>query len=160
MASAISAPVTPNRAGRRDGTVSELTVIAPLKPGGADRLRAVLAKQGGRFTLADRVGTVHDMRFVIFENDTRLLFATAYDGDWDAYINDFATLIPEAMDLLFGEVEGWPGIHAPTIKDFIVQHQLTADAWYVAVPDATVADVRRGQKVRLALENLLDAANS
>lgn len=159
MTSSISTPTVPNRVGLRDGTVSELTVIVTLKPGGADRLRAVLAKQGGRFALADRVGTVHDMRFVIFENDTKLLFATAYDGDWDSYINDFATLIPEAMDLLFGEVEGWPGIHAPNIKDFIVQHQLTADAWYVAVPEATVADVRRGQKVRIALENLLDAAN-
>ena len=69
---------------------------------------------------------------MIFENDTKLLFVTAYDGDWDAYINDFATLIPEAMDLLFGEVEGWPGIHAPNIKDFIVQHQLTADALFGA----------------------------
>ena len=55
MTPSISAPATPNRAGRRDGTVSELTVIAPLKPGGADRLRAVLATQGGRFALADRV---------------------------------------------------------------------------------------------------------
>ena len=40
------------------------------------------------------------MRFVIFDNDTKLLFATAYDGDWDAYINDFATLIPEALALV------------------------------------------------------------
>jgi hypothetical protein len=24
-----------------------------------------------------------------------MLFATAYDGDWDAYIDDFATKIPD-----------------------------------------------------------------
>lgn len=40
---------------------------------------------------AQRVSTLHDMRFVMFDNGTRILFATAYDGDWDAYINDFAT---------------------------------------------------------------------
>ena len=34
------------------------------------------------------------MRFVFFDNDTRLLFATACDGDWDTYIDDFLTKIP------------------------------------------------------------------
>ena len=28
-----------------------------------------------------------------FDDDTRILFATTYDGDWDTYINDFATKI-------------------------------------------------------------------
>ena len=58
------------------------------------------------------MGTVHDMRFVILENDTKLLFASAYDGDWESYITAFATKIPDAMDALFSVVEGWPGIHS------------------------------------------------
>jgi hypothetical protein len=149
----------PNRVGLRDGTVSELTVIVPFKPGGAERLRAVLAAQGGKFALADLVGSVHDMRFCIIDNDTKLLFATAYDGDWDTYINDFATKIPEAMDRLFSDVDGWPGIHSPTVKDFIAAHQITASAWYCAYPDATVADIRRGQRTLAAFEQLLDAAS-
>ena len=48
---------------------------------------------------ADKVGTVHDMRFVFLDNDTKLLFATAYDGDWDPYIDDFATKIPDDLDI-------------------------------------------------------------
>ena len=63
------------------------------------------------------VGTLHDMRFVFLDNDTKLLFATAYDGDWDAYIDDFVTKIPNSMDLLFCNLEGWPGIHSPSAKD-------------------------------------------
>jgi hypothetical protein len=43
----------------------------------------------------DRVGTVHDLRFIIFDNYTRLLFASTFDGDWDAYINDLAAIIPD-----------------------------------------------------------------
>ena len=39
------------------------------------------------------------MRFVFLDNDTRMLFATAYDGDWDTYIDDFATKIPDFMSL-------------------------------------------------------------
>ncbi|MGH7727192.1 MAG: hypothetical protein ACREM2_00150 [Vulcanimicrobiaceae bacterium] len=147
-----------NRVGLRQGIVSELTVIAPLKPGGGAKLRAVLAALGGRFEQADLVGTVHDMRFALLDNDSKLLFATAYDGDWDTYIDDFATKIPEAMDLLFSEVEGWPGIASPTVKDFIAEHQLTALAWYCAYPDASVAQIRRGARVLTAVENLLDAA--
>ena len=74
-----------------------------LKPGGAERLRKKLAsnsKFGNQNqAVVDRIGTVHDLRFVIFDNDTRLLFATTFDGDWDAYINDFAALIPDLIDM-------------------------------------------------------------
>ena len=65
---------------------------------------------GGNFRGADMVGTLHDMRFVFLENDTKLLFATAYDGEWDAYIDDFVTKIPTSMDIFFCNLEGWPGI--------------------------------------------------
>ena len=152
-------PIPANRVGLRDGQISELTVLVPLKPGGAEKLRAVLGSTKGRFAGADLVGTVHDMRFVILENDTKLLFATAYDGDWESYITAFATKIPDAMDALFSVVEGWPGIHAPTVRDFIAQHQVGATGWYVAYPDATVARIRQALKVQDALNALLDAAN-
>src|SRR6516162_8208395 len=88
------------RTGSRQGKVSELTVIAPVAPGGAARLRALLQLRNGNFDDTDRVGTVHDMRFVFLDNDTKLLFATAYDGEWDPYIDDFATKITDEMDVL------------------------------------------------------------
>jgi hypothetical protein len=159
MASTPNTTATPNRVGLRDGQISELTVIVPLKPGGAEQLRAFLKSVNGRFQGADLVGTVHDMRFVILENDTKLLFATAYDGDWESYITAFATKIPDAMDKLFSVVEGWPGIHSHAVKDFIAQHQISAVGWYVAYPEATVASIRRALKVQDALNVLLDAAN-
>ena len=48
------------RAGSRLGKVSELTLILPLAPGGAKRLRAFLRMLGGNLNGADKVGTVHD----------------------------------------------------------------------------------------------------
>src|SRR5262245_22955688 len=81
--------------GSRLGKVSELTIIVPFAPGGAERLRAFLRLFGGNLAGADEVGTVHDMRFVFLDNDTKMLFATAYDGGWDAYVDDFATKIPD-----------------------------------------------------------------
>jgi hypothetical protein len=144
------------RIGVRQGKVSELTVIAPFAEGGAKRLRSLLQLLEGNFQGADKVGTVHDMRFVFLDNDTKLLFATAYDGDWDPYIDDFATKIPDYMDLLFSNFEGWPGIHSPLVKDWIVEHQIPADAWYVANPNLTVVDARRLERVGQAVDEFLD----
>jgi hypothetical protein len=143
------------RTGSRQGTVSELTLILPFAPGGAQRLRALLQAQNGNFDDADKVGTVHDMRFV-FLDDTKLLFATAYDGEWDPYIDDFATKIPDDMDIIFSAFEGWPGIRSPKVKDWIVAHQIPADGWYVAHPDLTVAEAGRLKGVGKAVDEFLD----
>ena len=144
------------RTGSRQGKVSELTLIAPFAPGGVARLRAVLQLRNGNYDDTDKVGTVKDMRFVFLDNDTKLLFATAYDGDWDAYIDDFVAKIPNELDVFFSACEGWPGIHSPKVKDWIAKHQITADGWYVAHPDLTVRDIRRLKRVGKAVEEFLD----
>jgi hypothetical protein len=142
------------RAGRL-GKVSELTLIIPLAPGGAKRLRTFLRLLGGNLNGADKVGTVHDMRFVFLDNDTKLLFATAYDGDWDAYIDDFATRIPDYLDVLNAAWEGWPGIRSPEAKNYLAKHQVTAEGWFVA-NDLTVAETRRLNRIGKAVDEFLD----
>ena len=144
------------RIGSTQGKVSELLVIAPLVPGGAERIRALLELRNGDFSDTDRVGTVHDMRFLFLDNDTKMLFATAYDGDWDPYINDFATKIPDILDLQFGEIDGWPGVRSPKVKDFIVKYQVQAHFWYVASPNMTVQETRRAERVTKAADEFLD----
>ena len=143
------------RAGIRLGKVSELTLIIPLAPGGAQRLRAFLRLLGGNLKGADKVGTVHDMRFVFLDDDTKLLFATAYDGDWDAYIDDFATRIPDYLDILNAGWEGWPGIRSPEAKNYLAKHQVTAEGWFVA-NDLTVAETRRLKRIGEAVDEFLD----
>jgi hypothetical protein len=147
---------TAGRTGLRQGKVSELTAIVKFAPGGAKRLRVLLDMLGGNFQSADLVGTLHDMRFVFLDNDTRLLFATAYDGDWDTYIDDFSTRIPDALDVFFSNMEGYPGMHSPAVRDWIADNQITADAWYVASPNLTVADTKRLEKVGAAVDRFLD----
>jgi hypothetical protein len=147
---------TAGRIGIRQGKVSELTVIAPFAPGGAQRLRAVLRLLNGNFSGGAKVGTLHDMRFVFLDNDTKLLFATAYDGQWDPYIEDFATKIPDEMDIIFSAAEGWPGIRSPKVKDWIVEHQISAEGWFVAHPDLTVAETARVKRVSKAVDEFLD----
>ena len=144
--------------GLKSGKVSELTVIAPLAEGGAARMKRILEITKGDLAGATNVGTLHDLRIVFLDNDTKLLFCTAYDGDWDAYINDFATKIPELMDLLFGNVEGWPGIKSATFKQFILDHQITAAGWYVGVPHLTVRDIARNDKIVRGVNKAIEQA--
>jgi hypothetical protein len=152
-----SAVQTAGRIGLRQGKVSELCVFLPFIEGGAKRLRGFLQMLDGNFKAADAVGTVHDMRFVFIDNDKTLLFATAYDGDFDPYIDDFAAKIPNAMDLWLCNCEGYPGMGNPkAAADWIAQHQIAAEAWYVNSPNLTAAETRKLEHIGEAVEELLD----
>jgi hypothetical protein len=156
-----SAAQTAGRIGARQGKVSELTIFLPFVPGGAKRLRGLLQLMEGNFKAADVVGTVHDMRFVFVDNDTKLLFATAYDGDFDPYIEDFAAKIPNAMDLWLCNCEGYPGMGNPkAAADWIASHQIAADAWYVNSPNLTATETRKLEHVGKAVDELLDKIGS
>ncbi|HEV7607181.1 MAG TPA: hypothetical protein VGO61_07580 [Steroidobacteraceae bacterium] len=156
----LAAPPHAQKAGRiglRQGQVSELLVFLPFVTGGAKRLRGLLQLLEGNFRAADAVGTVHDMRFVFVDNDSKLLFATAYDGDFDPYIEDFASKIPNAMDIWLCNCEGYPGMRDPkAAADWIASHQIAAEAWYVNSPNLTAAQTRRLEHVGKAVEELLD----
>ena len=161
LSSQVSAPPPPiesaGRVGARLGKRSELTIIVPLVTGGAKRLRTFLQSLGGNLSPgASKVGTLHDMRFVFFDNDTRLLFATSFDGDWDTYIDDFIALIPDYLDLMDSAWEGWPGIRDPGAKDYLIKHQITAEGWFVAEPELTLADIQRQARIGKAVDELLD----
>jgi hypothetical protein len=161
LASQVSEPPPPiesaGRVGARLGKRSELTIIVPLVEGGAQRLRTFLQLLGGNLSPgATKVGTLHDMRFVFFDNDTRMLFATSFDGDWDAYIDDFIALIPDYLDIIDSAWEGWPGIRSPGAKDYLVQHQITAEGWFVANPDLTLAQIEQLKRTGKAVDEFLD----
>src|SRR4051794_28094192 len=109
------------RPGLHDGVAGEFMVIVKIKPGQADSLRKTIAGirnefmtgTEGRDALKD-IGTLHDARYVILDNDTRLLFASVFDGSWDTYIDDFATTkIAKNFELVFSHTEGFPGMTAP-----------------------------------------------
>ena len=161
LTSQVSEPPPPiesaGRVGARLGKRSELTIIVPLTPGGAKRLRAFLRMLGGNLAPgASKVGTLHDMRFVFFDNDTRMLFATSFDGDWDTYIDDFVALIPDYLDIIDSAWEGWPGIRSPGAKDYLAKHQITAEGWFVAEPDLALAEVQRLKRIGQATDEFLD----
>ena len=160
MAQDTSRPTAQMEPSAADGLVHEFTVMVPLNPGGAERTRERLTQHAGPEgrRRRDAMGTLHSLRIVFFDNDTRMLFATVFDGTWDNYIDDFASKMADQLDALFAEVDGYPGIHDPSVKDYILKHQIEADEFYSAYPNATVRQIRKGQRVLKAWEELLDAS--
>ena len=67
------------RPGLKVGRSNEFTLMMRLKSGGAERLRKKMASDPNFASrnqkLVDRLGMVHNMRYMTFDNDTRLLFA-------------------------------------------------------------------------------------
>ncbi|MFZ0089157.1 MAG: hypothetical protein WAL63_06615, partial [Solirubrobacteraceae bacterium] len=105
------------RPGVTVGSTSEFSLFFRIKPGHATALREALRAlqntpgyQSGDYNMA--VATIHEARFVPFDDDTRLLFATSFDGPWDAYMDDFlnsgSTLA--LFDAVFQHVEGYEGL--------------------------------------------------
>jgi len=102
-----------SRPGVSAGPTSEFSLFFHVKPGGAEPLRAALRDlqntpgyRPGEYGMA--INTIHEARFVLFDDDTRLAFITSFDGPWDAYMEDFFTSGPTLalFDVIFRYVEG------------------------------------------------------
>ncbi|GAB2690411.1 hypothetical protein [Kitasatospora kifunensis] len=153
----------PERPGRTDGVCSEFTVFTKIKPGHADALREDLAElAGGSSDVKTRaalrqIGTLHDARHVIFDNDTRFMFASVFDGSWDTYIDDFGkTVVGARFDKVFSHTEGFPGVTDPGVKDWFVSHQEPAGVFVSSYPDLTVQQIWKDQRVDEAFQEVLD----
>ena len=106
-------PVRSPRKGARVGPVSELSVFLKVKPGREQIIREVFhmtpAERAAMEKAIFDVGSLHQARYVLFDNGTRLLIATTFDGDWDVYIDDFAaSYILDAWDTFLIHCEGYP----------------------------------------------------
>ncbi|MFD3561558.1 hypothetical protein ACFWVU_18030 [Streptomyces sp. NPDC058686] len=155
----------PERPGRSDGVCSEFTVFTKIKPGHADALREDLAAMADTAAAENvhaavrQIGTLHDARHVIFDNDTRFMFASVFDGSWDTYIDDFAqTVVGARFDKVFSHCEGFPGVTDPGAKDWFVSQQEPAGVFVSAYPDLTVQQIYKDQRVDDAFQKVLDTA--
>src|SRR5437660_8208066 len=113
------------RPGVSVGSTSEFSLFFRVKPGHADAIREALRAlqkspgyRPGDYDLP--IATIHEARFVLFDDDTRLLFATSFDGPWEAYMVDFASKPLQLFASIFDHVEGFEGLpNLDAVKRFI-----------------------------------------
>jgi len=108
-----------------------------------------------------QLGTVHDLRIVLFDNDTRMLFAATYDSDFRPYVADVIAKAAPWLDEMFLDVlEGYAGANDPGFIEWVATYQIEADVWYASNPDLTARDIAKSGKMMKAFETLLDVASS
>ena len=145
------------------GTTSEFSLFFHVKSGEGASLRSSLLQlqntpgyRPGDYGMA--IQTIHEARFVLFDDDTRLAFITSFDGPWDAYMEDFFTSGPTLalFDLIFGHVEGYDGLpDLAAVKAFVLGAEQTAAA-YARNYGGTVKEIRKAQRVNAAFQQVLD----
>jgi hypothetical protein len=104
------------------------------------------------------ITTIHEARFVLFDDDTRLAFITSFDGPWDAYMEDFFTSGPTLalFDAIFRHVDGYEGLpDLAAVRGFVNGAQQTAAA-YARNYGGTVKEIRKAQRVNAAFQQVLD----
>jgi hypothetical protein len=145
------------------GPTSEFSLFFRVTPGHGETLRAALhdlqdtpGYRPGDYGMA--VTTIHEARFVLFDEDTRLAFVTSFDGPWDAYMEDFFTSGPTLalFDVIFRHTEGYEGLpDGGALRSFVLGAQRTAAA-YARNYGGTVKEIRKSQRVNRAFQQVLD----
>jgi hypothetical protein len=156
-----------SRPGVSVGSTSEFTLFFQVKSGHGAPLREALRTlqdtpgyRPGDYNVA--IKTIHEARFVLFDDDTRLLFATSFDGPWDAYMDDFLTSGPtlKLFDAIFRHVEGYEGLpDLPALHTFILGAQETASGYARNYP-GTVKEIRKALRVNEAFQTVLDDSDA
>src|SRR5205823_11231161 len=151
------------RPGVSVGPTSEFSLFFHVTPGHGDALRQALRSlqdhpgyRPGDYNMA--IATIHEARFVLFDDDTRLLFATSFDGSWDAYMDDFFNTGPtlQLFDATFRHTEGYEGLpDMAALSSFILGAQETAAA-YARNYGGTVKEIRKAERINAAFQRVLD----
>ena len=149
--------------GLRVGPTSEFSLFFRVKDGQGPSLRAALRDlqstpgyRPGDYNMA--ISTIHEARFVLFDDDTRLAFVTSFDGPWDAYMEDFFSSGPTLglFDVIFRHAEGYDGLpDRAVLTSFVLGAQRTAAA-YARNYGGTVKEIRKARRVNAAFQLVLD----
>jgi hypothetical protein len=109
-----------------------------------------------------RVQSIHFARWAFLDDKLRMVFASSYDGNHEAYMDDFINKVAWGLNLLFSNGIGWPHTdwllargarREHLFKYFQRRHQVPTQVWYKAYPGLTLIDIDRNQRIRQGLES-------
>lgn len=167
-----STPTTKSGLGKQHGYVSELSAPLHVIEGHAEELRAASDRFNDRLMLGQQykpefllqIG-IRYMRHIIFDNGSRLMWLTAFETDWDPYIDDALELIglESWVDFLQHTEEFVSaGLDPATatnadVKAFLQSAQVPAAAFFDSLSDVTMPQIRKAQQLNQAFDEVLDA---
>jgi hypothetical protein len=166
--------------------VSELATYWNVLPGHEDELRAATQRFAdvlSNVPLEKNIATgLRDSRHVIFDNGTRLMWATTFESDWDPYFDDFVQIgIEHFLDWLqhtaqYTDVSAWvessggveafdtarPDIEAQLqrtvggLKAIVQSVQSPATGYFNNLSTWTMTQIIKAQRLQEAFQQVLD----
>ncbi len=108
-----------------------------------------------------RVQTIHFAHWFFFDDKTRVVFVSNYDGSHQGYMDDFINKVGWGLNLLFSNGVGWPRTRwlifggsriEQSFKYYQRRHQVPTQVWYKAYPGLALVELKRNQRIREGLE--------
>lgn len=149
--------------GRKSGPNSEFTLFYKVKSGHEAQIRKDLVQfekdvQGGD---APFLAGLHDSRLCLFDNDTRLLFSTTFDGSINVYVDDAVNRLMAVLHPWLRHLEGYTGTMdtPPTdlskAKEWFMSH-FRKSVVYTRVYPRSLPEIRKGLRVNEVFQKVLD----
>ena len=150
----------------RVGPTTELSVFFKVKPGTSlealqDGIRKYRQVVLNNFETLMKIG-LHETRLVIFDDGTRILFATSFDGDWTQYIDDAVMHLAVGFQAWLIYLEGYPATKESdpipdkvVVREYIKKHQVPAVAYARTAPGG-LKEVQKGLRLNNAFQKVLD----
>lgn len=144
---------------------NQLTHVVSIKPQWFRRrtLRTVLWAIDvlGRFVYTrgalGGIPSIHFARWVVFDDNRRLLFMSNFDGSWENYLGDFIDKAAPGLTAVWSNTMGCPrsegliGAGArdeQRFKSWTREHQIFTQVWYSAYEDLSVENINNNSKIR------------
>lgn len=108
-----------------------------------------------------RIKTIHFARWVLLDNNRKVLFPTNYDGSHESYMDDFINKVGWGLNIIFSNFAPYPSTkwmikggaqREQHFKFAQRRHQLPSEIWYKAYPDLTATDLGRNSRIRQGVE--------
>jgi hypothetical protein len=115
------------------------------------------------------IPTIHFARWLLLENDCRLLFFSNYDGSWASYLGDFVDKANFGLTAIWSNTDRFPPSQflfwggAQQIEPFKAwsrEHNLYAAVWYSAYPDETLWNLQKDVRLRDTIGQHLNEAQA
>lgn len=115
------------------------------------------------------VDTIHFARWILIDDDTRMLFASNYDGSLESYMVDFIDKVAWGLNLVFSNGQGYPFtrwlVHEGAedeekFKDYIGNHQIPTQVWYAAYGHLSAVNIANNARIRAGLNGELSETDA
>jgi hypothetical protein len=152
-----------------------LTHVVPLKA--AERLALLMFSHGYIDTMARKhfndtgqlggIPTIHFAKWLLIDDDTRLLFLSNYDASWESYLGDFVDRAAVGLNLAWTCTSEYPktlylalrgASDEERFKAWSRAYQRPTQVFYTAYPELGIAAVNNNTWIRIGLHHPPGAA--